>query len=498
MAQIYRYTEQTKIKRAVAQLKSNIEASKAKNADIDIPVPEGLQYLPYQKAGIAFGLNNSGVLIADEPGLGKTIQAIGIINADVSMRKILTIVPASLKINWRREMKRWLCRDCSIEIINDKSSFKADVVIINYEQLKEYDDIIKSIPWDMVIADECHVIRNKGTQRAQMVIGAEDGSTTPIEARRKVFLTGTPIINRAREVWSLISYLNPRAWSSYESFVEQFCKKGEDDYGDPDSGSSNLEELQHLLRASVMIRRLKADVLDQLPPKFRDIVEMVDDSSATAAIVAREQEVYNSNGERLRLAQRAAQMAYQLEQWEQYEKALQQFYEIKKYALAEISRARHETALHKVPLVIDYIHEVLEYTDKVVVFAHHQDVIVRIAKEFSEEAVIISGKQSMKKRQQAVDRFQLEPSVRVCVASIMAAGVGLTLTAAHHVLFAELDWVPANITQAEDRCHRIGQTMSVIVRHLVLNGSLDVKMAKKMIEKQKIYEEALNYEVSKT
>ena len=181
-----------------------------------------------------------------------------------------------------------------------------------------------------------------------------------------------------------------------------------------------------------------------------------------------------------------------MQDWEQYDVALKHFHELKKYALHEISKIRHKTAILKCPIVINYIEDTLPSIDKVVIFAHHQDMINAIKQHFGDQAVVISGAQSDVEKQRAVDTFQTDPQKRICIASILSAGVGLTLTAAHHVIFAELDWVPANVTQAEDRCHRIGQTLPVIVKHLVLNGSIDVKVAKKIITKQDICDRALN------
>ena len=163
-------------------------------------------------------------------------------------------------------------------------------------------------------------------------------------------------------------------------------------------------------------------------------------------------------------------------------------------AFTEMAKLRHDTALAKAPHVIAHIEDALEGSEgKVVLFAHHHDVVAALAEALGAQAVVLTGETPFPARQAAVDRFQSDPACRVFIGSITAAGVGLTLTAASHVVFAELDWVPANITQAEDRLHRIGQTQAVLVQHLVLDGSLDATMARRLVDKQEVIDRALDH-----
>src|SRR3990167_6920453 len=161
-------------------------------------------------------------------------------------------------------------------------------------------------------------------------------------------------------------------------------------------------------------------------------------------------------------------------------------------AFTEISKLRHATALAKLPMVMIHLRDQLDAGNKVVVFAHHHDVVAAIAAEFGAAAVTLTGETGMAERQAAVDRFQSDDSCTLFIGSIHAAGVGITLTAAAHVIFAELDWVPGNLSQAEDRCHRIGQSGSVLVQHLVLDGSIDATMAQTITAKQDIIDRALD------
>jgi SWI/SNF-related matrix-associated actin-dependent regulator 1 of chromatin subfamily A len=150
-----------------------LEQSRAASADIELPKPVGLEYMPFQKAGIAYGLDHENVLFGDEMGLGKTIQALGMINADDSINKVLIICPASLKLNWRNEAKKWLIKDYGISVIVSKDGWKdAHIVIINYDILKKFSKQIHAFEWDMLIVDESHYLKNNKSIRTKEVMGA--------------------------------------------------------------------------------------------------------------------------------------------------------------------------------------------------------------------------------------------------------------------------------------------------------------------------------------
>jgi hypothetical protein len=162
-------------------------------------------------------------------------------------------------------------------------------------------------------------------------------------------------------------------------------------------------------------------------------------------------------------------------------------------AFGDMSRVRHEVALAKVDVVVEHLKGIIEDEEqKVVCFAHHRDVIEKIKEAFGDEAVILYGGMTDKKKDESVERFQNDDKVKLFVGSIQAAGVGLTLTASSRVVFAELDWVPGNMTQAEDRTHRIGQVNNVLVQHIVLQGSMDAEMAHKLVAKQNVIDKALD------
>ena len=399
--------------------------------------PAGLAYRPFQKAGIAFAAAKPATLIADEMGLGKTIQALGALNAAGRERSLpaLIVCPASLKLNWEREASKWLTFDASIGVAAGADLPLTDVVIINYDILPKHAAALRSRDWGAVIVDEAHYAKTlsfrgdkwTGSQRAKALQSIVE------RVERRIFLTGTPIANRPKDLYPLLAMLRPDKWrpERFFGFAKRYCGAHHNGYGWSFDGISNAAELQDTLRSEVMIRRRKADVLTELPAKQRTLVTL----SATARELAHERKLK--------------------EKWAAYEMS-DNYAEVADHAddsasllFAEIAAARHRTALAKAPRVVEFVKEALEAEDKVIVFAHHRDVVDALKAGLDEYApVTIVGDDGMKARQDAVDRFQNGSVNRVAICNIQAGGVGLTLTAARTVIFAELDWTPTAITQA--------------------------------------------------
>jgi SWI/SNF-related matrix-associated actin-dependent regulator 1 of chromatin subfamily A len=477
------------------QEQRNREASRHAAADVEVPAPAGLDYLPYQKAGIAFAADKPGVLIGDEMGLGKTIQAIGIVNARPDVRSVLIICPASLKTNWRRECEKWLARPMSVAVANGTFP-EADVVIVNYDVVKKHRAAIDARPWDLLVCDEAHYLKNPKAARTKAVLGGDKGADAvePIKAGQRVLLTGTPIVNRPVELWPLVHALDPQGLGAdFFGFARRYCGARRNSFGWDFTGASHLDELQDRLRGSIMVRRLKSDVLKELPAKRRQLVP-VEAKGALAKVAGRMDAAWErseAEAERLRAM---AEMA-KAEGGESYKRAVENLRSHQRAAFAELSRIRHELALAKVPAVVEHAKDLLETADKLVVMVHHQDVAQQVHDELHAAGfgpVMVHGAVSLDQRQRAVDAFQTLPAVRVFIGTIRAAGVGLTLTASSTVLFGELDWVPGNVSQAEDRCHRIGQTNSVLVQHLVVDGSLDARLAQVLVDKQAVIDAAMD------
>jgi len=477
-----------------------LAASRATDTAVAVPCPEGLDYFGYQAAGIAYCQGKKAVLIADEMGLGKTIQAVGRANGGPREMRILVIVPASLKTNWAREWERWDVHHRDVHVVSGKGSFPkaqaAQVVILNYDIASKFEKEIKqSGTWDLVIFDEGHYLKNAKAARTKFCLGARtlvkgDWKVTPcIPHRAMMFLTGTPIVNRPAELWPMLRHLDPdglgKSWKTYHV---RYCAGHQNAHGWDVSGASNLPELQSRLRSKCMVRRLKANVLKELPPKTRQIVTL--DTNGMPADMLEDIRAMENKVEQEWIDAKAAVEAVRESECN-YNDTVETLQEGARVAFNRLSSVRHDTALFKLPYAIKFIKEHRECNEApLLIFAHHQDVVDALKAEFP-HAAVITGSTPTNRRQAEVDRFQ-NGDTDVFIGNIKAAGVGLNLTAASTVIFAELSWVPADLSQAEDRAHRIGQEDHVHVYHLVLDGTLDARMARKVIAKQVIYTSALD------
>lgn len=463
------------------------------NQDIQIPVPEGLEYLPYQRAGIAASRGRAGILIGDEMGLGKTVQAAGIINANPGIRSVLVIVPAFLCINWEKELTKWVRPVRGLDICRVQGKFwdfSTDIMILSYDSVGRWLDEIHSKEWDLIVCDECHYLKNQNTARTRRILGGQVGarSVMPVRARQRLLLTGTPILNHPAEILPLARFCDPQAFpDSLTDFKER--------YGACAYSAWNLRELHTRLRQSIMIRRLKKDVLKDLPPKRRQVIEVEADTVAKAKIAA-EQKAYD-DWQQIRENFRGLKEQKGTTSDSEYRNKLNKLREGTTAAWAALARLRKEVGIEKVPWVQAAIEEIIETGEKVIVFCHHEEVAKRLSQPFKGRSVIVNGKVSVKDKNRFCEQFQdPESGIDIFIGGLKSAGVGLTLTAATNVLFAELDWTPAVLSQAEDRAHRFGQLNPVLVQHIVLAESLDSHMSKKLILKQEVAERGLNLEGS--
>jgi SWI/SNF-related matrix-associated actin-dependent regulator 1 of chromatin subfamily A len=287
-----------------AQHDAAVEASRAETVadDVHIPAPKGLEYLPYQKAGISYASKRFAAgqrvwLCADDMGLGKTIQGVGLFNMNAAIRRVLVICPASLRINWKREFEKWAVRPVTVGIANGVFP-DTDVVIINYDILEKFHVQIRAIQWDLMLVDEAQYLKNPKAKRTQEVLGSkkwdkvrklEVVEVEPIKATYAAFLTGTPIVNRPVEAWPILHYADPTTWYNFMSFAKRYCGAKHNGYGWDFSGSSNLAELQDKLRSTIMTRRLKVDVLKELPAKRRQVIELPAVNGAKVALQAEQE-----------------------------------------------------------------------------------------------------------------------------------------------------------------------------------------------------------------
>ena len=408
---------------------------------------------PHQVAGVEFLARRGRAILGDDMGLGKTRQAIIALRESAPQGVFLVICPASLKLNWAREI-RVVDPQARIEVlgVGGQQHPQPQWVIVNYDLLSKHGERLRAVPWTGVALDEAHFIKNASQRSSQALklLGVSDDKRARVSGPRLVFLlTGTPMPNRPRDLFNLLRAVGHPAARSFISFARQYCGAYRNDYGWVTDGASNLAELNLLLK-EVMLRRKKDDVLD-LPPKIRSWVPV--QISGEAA-------------------------------WKANETFLDWFVSADasrpndKEFLARITKLR--VALHKAKhaACAERIKDVVASGQKVIVFTSYTDGITRHRKALGNRAVSITGADNATQRMAAMDAFQNDPSVAVMLCNLIAGGVGLNLTAATHVIFQDLDWVPANHLQAEDRCYRIGQHRQVTVEYLLASGTLDGYIAR--------------------
>jgi SWI/SNF-related matrix-associated actin-dependent regulator 1 of chromatin subfamily A len=457
-----------------------------------IPVPEGLSYFSFQLEGIRFALEHPGTLLADEMGLGKCIQAIGVINSLPELERVLILCPATMRGIWKGELVKWLVKPARIAVAGIDMALPSEalslhILICNYDRLPQVLPILRATKWDLAVYDECHYLKSPESRRSKIALS--------LRAERRMALSGTPLQNRPIELFGVLNWLDSVSWpkENYWEYGRRYCGSHYNGFGWDLSGASNLPELNDRLRAGVMIRRTKSQVLPELPSKLRSVVELEPDSSIEQLVGAELWAFERWMEERSKAGNGNANANGEGDG--QYAAAVKGLRRFQGTAHDNLAMARHETALAKVPLVAAFVTELLRGgTAKITVFAHHRDVITGLAGALREfHPVTLTGGTSAKDRVEAINLFQTAPAVRVFIGNIVAAGQGITLApASSHCIFAELSWVPAELTQAEDRLHRIGTRDSVLVQHLVLAGSLDAIMARTLIAKQAVLNEVLN------
>ncbi len=473
-------------------------------SDLEIPCPDGLAYYPFQLEAIRYCVRKSRALIADDPGLGKTIEALGLINACPEIEKILVITPANLVLHWKEEAERWLIAPFWIEALTGRGlpSGMADFVIVNYEKLigkpgVGLRNLLMHRKWDLLIADEAHYLKTPTSQRAKAVLGTHilpkskrtrivvgDKVVDPPEdglcqrAGRILFMTGTPIMNDPVEIHPLVSILDPDEFGGF-GFLLKYA--GAYQVEIPMRGGAktvwkfdrprHLPELAKNLRRSCMIRRLKEEVLPDLPVKTHQVITIP--QAGLAKAVAHERKVFES---------------LELSAEELVGKTPESF--------EELSTARLELAKKKTPLILDHIKGLVEGgVEKLIVFVHHRAVFEGLKAGMAQAGVktaTIAGGDTAQWVTMELDRFRADRDTKVMLCSMHAAAHGHNMTAAHHVLFGELDWNPAILQQCADRAHRIGQRHNVTIQYLVVEDSIEAQMVHHLIRKQEIVRKALD------
>lgn len=452
------------------------------------PHPASVEPHPYQLAGVEYALARDHCLIGDEPGLGKTCQAIMISNA-LGAKRTLVICPASLRLNWEKEIKMWSTvkpRPQVNVILSQKNGINKDFHynVISYDLLRNLGihNAIKAVEWDHVTLDEAHAIKDpKGNKRSNFIC-----SVLPPITKRFTLLSGTPSPNQPIELYNMIRLLDHAAIDgmSVEAFREHYYDVGggminartwdavAKAYRFAPQWSNRvrnvprrLDELQARLRSRVMIRRQKGEVLSQLPRKQFNLVPLAKTAEARAALA--------------HPGWAAAQQLYDMDPAE-FQAALP--------IDGEVSTARRLLGEAKVGPACDYVEELLlSGVNKVVVSAWHTSVLSVARERLSRFGLVyMDGGTSAVARQKAVDSFQSDPATRIILGQTMCLGEGWTLTEAQDVVLLEPDYVPGRITQMVDRIHRIGQKGDYILAHLpIFPETLDERIVATAIEKDR-------------
>ena len=419
--------------------------NKVKNVEIDYEKYSHRPPLEHQKEAIKSLVENKKFILADDMGLGKTTSTI-IGALETGAKKTLIICPASLKINWQREIQNYTDRPTSI--IEGKKWEDGDFVIINYDIIKNFHDvnnksesIILNNKFDLIIVDEAHYIQNKQAQRTKLINDIAKAS------ERLWLLTGTPITSRPINYYNLLNLIDCPVALNWMAYVKRYCSGFQFRAGKRRvwnvSGASNLEELRDRT-SNLILRRLKENVLD-LPDKIITPVYLRLKSKEYESLMGEYYQWFDKSGD-------ADSLTLQF---------------------TKLTKVRQVIAEEKVSSTIELCENIIEQGKKVIVFTNFTKTLEMILEHFGKKAVRLDGSMSQKDRQDSVDRFQNDENVMVFVGNIKAAGTGITLTAGEAVIMNDLSFLPSDHSQAEDRAYRYGQKNNVLVYYPIFDNTVE-------------------------
>jgi SNF2 family DNA or RNA helicase len=432
---------QDKIKQ-LNEIKKNFEA------DTDVSHMK-IPLMGYQKAGVAFLEHADGIaLIGDEMGCGKSAQALAYTSK--YKQKTIIVTLASIKFNWKNEVQKFT--NSSAIVIHDKSTIEElkqyDYVITNYDQLRKWEPVLKKMKFDTIILDESHSIANGASLRSKLV------SKLFKKIKHRILLSGTPTRNKPMELFYQLKFLQPSEFSNKQDFGFRYCgpTTGYNDHWEF-KGSSNLDELNERI-SGVYIRRLKSEVLKDLPPKrISNLIYQMDKDDRKAYDLLVEEISKNQETKQSILSQSQTAQSNGL-------MSLMKF-----------------CSNHKVPYLIEFvkqmIQEDLSSNKKIVVFAHFKETQKLLQKAFPGISTVLFAEMTAEQRQESVDKFNNDPNMRIFIGSTLAAGTGINLTSADTVVFADILWTPAIMKQSEDRVHRHGQQNNTFIYYMTFEDTVE-------------------------
>lgn len=462
-------------------------------------VDKKFELRPFQKEGVKIMLNSdTNILLADEMGLGKTPQASSYLRWGKDTWPALIVSPATLKENWRKEIKRWAGQDAyviegkKVENFSKEFLLKYPAIIINYDILGEEDkkakademearkraremkyprrnkiikvngwcDELSKLNFKTIIADEVQYISGAESIRSRALTQI----SFALPNAKKIFISGTPYETKTLQFYPALHILDTDNFKSEYKYKMRFCNPVKTYWGWNFEGLSNAKELHEII-SKFMIRRLKKDVLKDLPPKIRSVIPM--------KIKPTERKIYDDADRELELA----------------------IINKEKNALSKLEALKQASFKAKVNSMLSWIKEYLEINEKLVVFIWHRESCEILEKEFKGKCVSVTGDTPTKKRDELKERFQNDTKIKLFIGQIKSAGVGLTLTSSKAVAFLEFGSTAPGMEQAEDRVHRIGQTAdSVLAYYLVLENSIDEQIMEILNRRNKDLKRVMNNE----
>ena len=448
-----------------------LKTHKIEEVNIDYTKYSHRPPLEHQRIAIESLAGSKRYILADDMGLGKTTSTI-IAALETDAKKILIICPATLKINWQREIENY--SDRPVYICEGKNfSTEHDFVIINYDIIKNFYDLknkenslITKCNFDLVIIDEAHYIQNAQAQRTKLI------NSFAKDINRVWLLTGTPMTSRPMNYFNLLNLIESPVAQNWMAYAIRYCQGYQFNAGKRKvwnvSGASNLEELRDRTSRQVL-RRLKEDVLD-LPDKIITPVYL-----------------------------RLKSKEYETEVGEYYD-----WYENKKeesksltVQFSKLMKVRQIIAEEKIKYTIELAENIIEQGKKVIIFTNFTDSLKKIHEHFGKQSVYLDGSCTKPQRQYAVDQFQENDKIKVFVGNLKAAGVGITLTAGEACIMNDLSFVPSDHSQAEDRAYRYGQKSNVSVYYPIFENTIEGIIYDMLTNKKNIFETVMGDNIEK-
>ena len=436
-----------------------IKEYKENIVEVDYSKYDNRPPLSHQKEAIEKLLKNDKFILADDMGLGKTTSTV-IASLESGSKRVLIICPASLKINWEREIRNYT--EKSVYICEGKKFEDADYIITNYDILKNFHDpkdkdnsIILKSKFDLVVIDEAHYVSNAQAQRTKIIMDLTK------DIKKLWLLTGTPMTSRPMNYYNILKLIDSPVSQNWMAYAIRYCGGYQFRVGNKKvwnvTGASNLEELRDRTSRQIL-RRLKTDVLD-LPEKIMTPVYLRLKSRLYEGLMGEYYDWYNNRQDE------SKSLSVQF---------------------TKLMKVRQVIAEEKISHTIELAENIIEQGKKVIIFSNFTEPLKKIHEHFGKKSVYLDGSTPKPARQDAVDKFQESEKVQVFCGNIKAAGVGLTLTAAEAVIMNDLSFVPAEHSQAEDRAYRYGQKNSVSIYYPIFENTLEGVIYDILDKKKKI------------